>query len=184
VSQILNFIRSIIILKWNFIARSTYVSVLTIVAFSMERFLAICHPLHLYTMSGLQRAVRIIAALWIISFVSAVPFAVFTRIHYIAYPKSKWILWIKIIALFSHVCVCVANEEIPDSAFCAMLDNPDNFPLWELSTCVFFAFPMVIMVILYGRMGLKIRSRTRHTVALGEATKTTKKYYFYFYYLH
>lgn len=61
-----------------------------------------------------------------------------------------------------------ANQEIPDSAFCAMLDNPDKFPLWELSTCVFFAFPMVIMVILYGRMGLKIRSRTRHTVALGE----------------
>lgn len=69
--------------------RSTYVSVLTIVAFSMERFLAICHPLHLYTMSGLQRAVRIIAALWVISFLSAVPFAVFTKIHYIPYPKSK-----------------------------------------------------------------------------------------------
>ncbi|CRK99529.1 CLUMA_CG012848, isoform A [Clunio marinus] len=126
---------------------STYVSVLTIVAFSMERFLAICHPLHLYTMSGLQRAVRIIAALWVISFLSAVPFAVFTKVHYLAYPET--------------------GEEIPDSAFCAMLDNPDKFPLWEVSTCVFFAFPMLIMVILYGRMGLKIRSRTRHTVALG-----------------
>ena len=32
---------------------------LTIVAFSMERFLAICHPLHLRKMSGLQRAIRI-----------------------------------------------------------------------------------------------------------------------------
>lgn len=67
-------------------------SVLTIVAFSMERFLAICHPLHLYTMSGLQRAVRIIAALWVVSFVSAVPFAVFTKIHYLKYPKSKFCL--------------------------------------------------------------------------------------------
>ncbi|XP_070501225.1 neuropeptides capa receptor [Chironomus tepperi] len=126
---------------------STYVSVLTIVAFSMERFLAICHPLHLYTMSGLQRAVRIIAALWVVSFVSAVPFAVFTKIHYLKYPKT--------------------NQDIPDSAFCAMLDNPDKFPLWELSTCIFFAFPMVIMIILYGRMGLKIRSRTRQSVVLG-----------------
>lgn len=69
--------------------RSTYVSVLTIVAFSMERFLAICHPLHLYTMSGLQRAIRIIAALWVISFVSAVPFAVFTKVHYRIYPKGE-----------------------------------------------------------------------------------------------
>lgn len=71
------------------LSRSTYVSVLTIVAFSMERFLAICHPLHLYTMSGLQRAVRIIGALWVISFLSAVPFAVFTKIHYVPYPKSE-----------------------------------------------------------------------------------------------
>lgn len=52
----------------------------------MERFLAICHPLHLYTMSGFKRAVRIVAALWIISFLSAVPFGVFTKIDYIAYP--------------------------------------------------------------------------------------------------
>lgn len=49
-----------------------------------------------------------------------------------------------------------------------MLDNPESFPLWEVSTCVFFAFPMVIMVILYSRMGLKIRSRSRHTLALGK----------------
>lgn len=49
-----------------------------------------------------------------------------------------------------------------------MLDNPDQFPLWEVSFAVFFAIPMLIMLILYGRMGLKIRSRTRHTVALGE----------------
>lgn len=154
-------------------SRSTYVSVLTIVAFSMERFLAICHPLHLYTMSGLQRAVRIIAALWIVSFLSAVPFAVFTKIHYLEFPKSKLvqkaIIWavgyISSLSLFS-----TAHKEIPDSAFCAMLDNPDKFPLWEVSTCVFFALPMVIMVIMYGRMGLKIRSRTRHTVALGEST--------------
>lgn len=68
---------------------STYVSVLTIVAFSMERFLAICHPLHLYTMSGLQRPVRIIAGLWIVSLLSAVPFAVFTDIDYIEYPPSE-----------------------------------------------------------------------------------------------
>lgn len=50
-----------------------------------------------------------------------------------------------------------------------MLDNPDKFPLWEVSTCVFFAFPMLIMVVLYSRMGLKIRSRSRHTLALGES---------------
>lgn len=55
-----------------------------------------------------------------------------------------------------------------------MLDNPDKFPLWEVSTCVFFAFPMLIMVVLYSRMGLKIRSRSRHTLALGESHSLSK----------
>lgn len=69
--------------------RSTYVSVLTIVAFTMERFLAICHPLHLYTMSGFKRALRIIAALWCISFLSAIPFAVYTKIDILTYPGGE-----------------------------------------------------------------------------------------------
>ena len=64
--------------------------------------------------------------------------------------------------------ISTANRTINDSAFCAMLDKPAQFPLWEVSFAVFFAIPMLIMLILYGRMGLKIRSRTRHTVALGE----------------
>ncbi|KAG4070209.1 hypothetical protein HA402_003899, partial [Bradysia odoriphaga] len=126
---------------------STYVSVLTIVAFSMERFLAICHPLHLYAMSGFKRAVRIIAALWVISFLSAVPFGVYSKIDYIYYPPD--------------------GRKILDSAFCAMLSNPPGFPLWEVSSLVFFAIPMAVMIILYGRMGLQIRFRSKHTSVLG-----------------
>jgi hypothetical protein len=53
--------------------------VLTIVAFSMERYLAICHPLYAHTMSGFKRAVRIIALVWIISLIAAIPYALFTR---------------------------------------------------------------------------------------------------------
>ncbi|XP_036337012.1 neuropeptides capa receptor-like [Rhagoletis pomonella] len=124
---------------------STYVSVLTIVAFSMERFLAICHPLHLYAMSGFKRAVRIIAALWIISLISAIPFGLCTDIEYLTYPLT--------------------DAKIPESAFCSMVDYPESFPLFELSFCVFFVIPMLLIIILYGKMGAQIRFST--TLQLG-----------------
>ncbi|XP_054734430.1 neuropeptides capa receptor [Anastrepha obliqua] len=116
---------------------STYVSVLTIVAFSMERFLAICHPLHLHAMIGLKRAARLIAALWVVSMISAIPFGILTDIQYLVYPLT--------------------NDTIPESAFCNMVHYPNNFPLFELSFCVFFAIPMLIIMILYHMMGAQIR---------------------------
>lgn len=70
-------------------------------------------------MSGFQRAVRIIAALWIIAFVSAVPFAVFTTVDYLEFPENSGVL-------------------VNESAFCGMLSQPNNWPLWEISTIIFF----------------------------------------------
>merc|ERR1719220_1482160 len=62
--------------------RTSYCSVLTILAFSFERYLAICHPLYSYTMAGLKRTARIIVALWICSALAAAPFFHYTKIHY------------------------------------------------------------------------------------------------------
>ena len=82
--------------------RTSYSSVLTIVSFSMERYLAICHPLYSKTMSGFHRAVRIIALVWTISLVSALPYAFFTRINYIDRPLGS-------------------GNYLPETAFCALL---------------------------------------------------------------
>lgn len=64
-------------------------SVLTIVAFSMERYLAICHPLHLYAMSGLKRPIRFILAAWVVALVCALPFAVYTTVYYVEFPLGN-----------------------------------------------------------------------------------------------
>jgi hypothetical protein len=69
--------------------RASYVSVLTIVAFSTERYLAICYPLYLHTMSGLKRAIRIIACLWLVAFFSALPFSLYTQVDYLSYPPNS-----------------------------------------------------------------------------------------------
>lgn len=54
---------------------STNASILTITAFTVERYLAICHPLRAHTMSQLSRAVKVILVIWGISAVAAIPIA-------------------------------------------------------------------------------------------------------------
>lgn len=121
----------------------TYCSVLTIVAFSMERFLAICYPLHSYAMAGLKRAIRIIAGIWIISLLSAAPFAYYRTINYIRYPPET-------------------GDEVPESGLCAIIDAPSG--LYETSTIAFFVIPMFIIFVLYVQMATEIRSRTKRSV--------------------
>ncbi|KAK4887538.1 hypothetical protein RN001_003809 [Aquatica leii] len=125
---------------------ATYVSVLTIVAFSTERYLAICYPLYLHTMSGFQRALWIIGCLWIISLLSATPFSIYSTVDYLTYPPDS-------------------DNILEESAFCAMMSQPKNLPLAEISFLLFFLIPMCIIGVQYTRMALKI---SRQTERLGK----------------
>jgi hypothetical protein len=53
-------------------------------------------------------------------------------------------------------------HQLPESAFCAMLDHdgPFYWPMYELSAFLFFLGPMIVIGILYIRMGITIRRRT------------------------
>ncbi|XP_068992734.1 neuropeptides capa receptor-like isoform X2 [Neodiprion pinetum] len=123
---------------------SSYVSVLTIVAFSMERYLAICHPLHLHAMSGLKRPLRFILAAWLVGIICAIPFGVYMKINYLDYPPGS-------------------RNPLLESAVCAMLFLPD-FPIYQLSCAIFFLVPMIVILVLYTAMGLQIRKTTRSTL--------------------
>ncbi|CAK9804658.1 Neuropeptides capa receptor [Anthophora quadrimaculata] len=126
---------------------SSYVSVLTIVAFSMERYLAICHPLRFYTISGLKRPIRFILAAWSIALVCAIPFAIYTKVNLVEYPPDS-------------------GKYSADSAICAMLlPYMPDFPLYELSSIIFFLIPMLVILVVYIRMGLKIRNSTKDTIS-------------------
>jgi neuromedin U receptor 1 len=128
--------------------RASYVSVLTIVAFSTERYLAICYPLYLHTMSGLKRAIRIIACLWLVAFFSALPFSLYTQVDYLSYPPNS-------------------TNILLESAFCGMLSQPDWIPMTEISTLVFFIIPMLAIAVQYTKMGLEISKTTKKTFGKG-----------------
>ena len=70
----------------------------------MERYIAICHPLYQYAMAGFSRAVKIIVLVWTMSFISALPYAFFTKLNYIDRPLGS-------------------GNFIKESAFCALMDE-------------------------------------------------------------
>ncbi|CAF1002168.1 unnamed protein product, partial [Didymodactylos carnosus] len=53
---------------------STNVSILTISAFTIERFIAICHPLRSSSLSTIHRALKIQLLIWIIAILFAIPY--------------------------------------------------------------------------------------------------------------
>ncbi|XP_057670901.1 neuropeptides capa receptor-like [Diorhabda carinulata] len=121
---------------------ATYVSLLTVVAFSTERYLAICHPLYTIAITNLQRSMRIIFCIWIVSLLCAIPFACYSGVDFIKYPFES-------------------DTIIPQSGLCAMIYQPDFIPLAEISTIVFFFLPLVIIILQYIKMGIVIRKTTK-----------------------
>lgn len=139
----------------SFISEMTsYASVLTITAFTIERYAAICHPMRFQTLSSLPRAVRVIVVIWAIASIIALPYPLHTRTFYMAYNP-------------------VTSEPIPNSLVC-------NIPfkwhrkmtyMFQVSTFVFFVLPMIIIIVMYVRIGITL-SKTDSLV--GDQKNTPK----------
>lgn len=113
---------------------STNASVLTITLFTVERYLAICHPFQSYRMSKLTRASKHILLLWVVSLVTALPLALQFGIR-----------------KYNGVTMCLCTQIIIEHSF-------------EISTFLFFFAPMLLITILYALIGLHLyRSRLDNT---------------------
>jgi hypothetical protein len=65
---------------------TSYASILTITAFTVERYVAIFHPLKAQTLSNLSRAVKMVISIWILSCLFALPYPIHTRVFpYVSY---------------------------------------------------------------------------------------------------
>ncbi|CAH0553160.1 unnamed protein product [Brassicogethes aeneus] len=110
---------------------SANATVLTITAFTVERYLAICHPFLTHTMSKLSRAIRYIIAIWLIALGLAVPQAIqFGILFEVEHGRRN--------------SYCQVVTTVFDHAF-------------EISTFVFFVAPMTLITILYILIGIQLR---------------------------
>ncbi|KAH8409732.1 hypothetical protein KR222_003269 [Zaprionus bogoriensis] len=102
-------------------------TVLTITSFTVERYIAICHPFRQHTMSKLSRAIKFIFAIWIAALLLALPQAI----------------------QFS-----VVNQGTGSS--CTM-NNDFFAHVFAVSGFLFFGGPMTAICVLYVLIGIKLK---------------------------
>ena len=115
-------------------------SVLTITAFTVERYVAICHPIKAQTMSTLSRAIKVIILIWLAAALTSVAYPIHAgTFYYVHHP-------------FTH-------EPILASLQCNII--PNYFPkmkyMFQFSTFILFIAPMTIITVLYMLIGLTLR---------------------------
>ena len=65
--------------KTTFYHSASYASVLTIVSFSVERYLVICFPLYPLPLSDLTRVTLVSALCWVVAMLASIPHLLFTK---------------------------------------------------------------------------------------------------------
>ncbi|XP_077430352.1 neuromedin-U receptor 1 [Vanacampus margaritifer] len=109
-----------------------FASILNVTALSVERYIAVVHPLKTRYLTTKRHVKRVIGAVWAASMICAVPN---TSLHGIFY----------------------LPDHVTESAICAVLQ-----PLWmyqtlmQITTVCFFFIPMMVISVLYLVMGLHL----------------------------
>ncbi|XP_068081213.1 pyrokinin-1 receptor-like [Anabrus simplex] len=114
---------------------SANATVLTITAFTVERYVAICHPFQAHAMSRLSRAVRFVLAIWLLALLLAIPQASQFGVKQMETNDGQPL---------EGVTFCTIKWDLIDHAF-------------EISTFVFFVVPMSVITVLYILIGIKLR---------------------------
>ncbi|XP_050701006.1 neuromedin-U receptor 2-like isoform X2 [Eriocheir sinensis] len=114
----------------------THVSVLTILAVSGERYVAITNPVYARTTHTLARTARVLPVIWLLSLVAAVPWGYYYQVNHLKDPLGV---------------------ELPQSSWCAIpyhiTESSSSWLIW-LSSVGAFILPMTILIFLYCRIGV------------------------------
>ncbi|KAH8383310.1 hypothetical protein KR009_007976 [Drosophila setifemur] len=102
-------------------------TVLTITAFTVERYIAICHPFRQHTMSKLSRAIKFIFAIWLAAFLLALPQAMQFSVVY------------------------------QNDGYSCTMENDFYAHVFAVSGFIFFGGPMTAICVLYVLIGVKLK---------------------------
>ncbi|XP_070815825.1 neuromedin-U receptor 1 [Chaetodon trifascialis] len=131
-----------------------FASILNVTALSVERYIAVRHPLKTRYLATNRHAKRVITVVWVVSMVCSIPN---TSLHGIFY----------------------LPERMEESAICTVLK-----PLWiynmvmQITTVCFFFVPMMVISVLYLVMGLHLgreKRRPRGTLGNNCGSNTRRK---------
>ncbi|CAG0889903.1 unnamed protein product [Darwinula stevensoni] len=117
---------------------TTCASILTITAFTVERYVAICHPLKSHTMSKLSRVAKLIVGIWFLATICAVP-----QIIPIGLVHAK----LSNGTLIEELSAC---SILPEWALYSRYS-------FQMSTFIFFVLPMGIISALYVLIAATLR---------------------------
>ncbi|XP_068558014.1 neuromedin-U receptor 1-like [Cebidichthys violaceus] len=121
-----------------------FASILNVTALSVERYVAVLHPLKVKHMTTRAHVKKVIFVLWVLSMLCAVPN---TSLHGIATLPPKF------------------GRQFPRSAICHVIKPTWIYNLIILiSTLTFFLLPMLIISVLYLLIGLGLRRERMTTV--------------------
>lgn len=127
-------------LKAWLLETTSYASVLTIFAFSIERYIAICHSLRL--INNCTNVKYILTVAWLIAAVSAIPFAVYHQTDYLV---TQWDPDLSYGPLkMSKMCMLAL-------AFKPSLLVTFKW-LFHASAVLFFLIPLLVIIYLYARV--------------------------------
>ncbi|XP_006860334.1 PREDICTED: thyrotropin-releasing hormone receptor-like [Chrysochloris asiatica] len=119
------------------------VSSCSILAFTVERYIAICHPMRAQAMCTVARAKRIVAGVWGITAIYC-------------------LLWLFLVDLH------VGESRAPECGY--KVSRSLYLPVYLLDFVVFFVTPLLVATILYGRIGrLLFRSSLSHLPHPGDS---------------